>query len=412
MICEILSVGTELLLGQIANTDAQFLARRLSMLGITMYRQTTVGDNPARVKEALNTALSRSDLVITTGGLGPTEDDLTKEMVAEYFGLEMELHQPSLDKIMSYFTGTGRKMTPNNAKQAYFPKGAHIMPNRKGTAPGCVVEKDGKRVAVLPGPPFELVDMYEQQLEPYLRSLSDKEIRSRFLRIVGIGESEVETRLLDLFHWDTPTLALYCNPGEVEARITVMCERGIDPAPMLDPMEKEIRNRLGEAVYAEGLETSMPNEIVKLFRAKGITLSIAESLTGGMLSSQIVDISGASNVLVEAHTTYVNAAKVRVLGVKQETLDTYTEYSHECAREMAEGVLRMSGSDWAVSTTGVAGPGDDKVKAGTVFIAVAGKGRETKTQELHLRGDRTRVRQLTCLKVLDMLRREVTKAEI
>jgi len=226
MVAEILSVGTELLLGQIVNTDAQFLSRRLSALGITVYRHVTVGDNPGRVKEALRQALSRSDLVITTGGLGPTEDDLTKEMVAEVFGLDMELHQASLDKIESFFTSTGRTMTENNKKQAYFPTGAHVMPNRKGTAPGCIVEKDGKRVAVLPGPPFELTDMYEQQLEPYLLSLSDKVIYSKFLRTVGIGESSLETRLKDLFHWDGPaTLALYCSPGEVQARLTVMCGR-------------------------------------------------------------------------------------------------------------------------------------------------------------------------------------------
>ena len=222
MIAEILSVGTELLMGQIANTDAQYISRRLAELGIAIYRHTTVGDNPARVKEALGEALSRSDIVITTGGLGPTEDDLTKEMVAEYFGLEMELHRPSLDAIIARMTATGHPMTENNRKQAFFPVGATILPNAVGTAPGCVVEADGKAVAVLPGPPHELQDMFECQLAPWLARRSGAHIESKFLRVFGIGESSLETQLIDLFHSDNPTLALYCGPGEVQARITAM----------------------------------------------------------------------------------------------------------------------------------------------------------------------------------------------
>ena len=220
MIAEILSVGTELLMGQIANTDAQFLSRRLAELGIMLYRHTTVGDNPARVKEALGEALSRSDIVITTGGLGPTEDDLTKEMVAERFGLRMVLDEPSLHAIEAFMNRVGHPMAENNRKQAWFPEGATIFPNACGTAPGCVVEQDGKAVAVLPGPPHELQDMFERQLAPWLARRSGAHIESRFLRIFGIGESNVENRLRDLFHSDNPTLALYCGPGEVQARIT------------------------------------------------------------------------------------------------------------------------------------------------------------------------------------------------
>ena len=406
MLCEILSVGTELLMGQIANTDAQFLARRLSAIGITMHRTVTVGDNPGRVKEALNEALSRADLVITTGGLGPTEDDLTKEMVAEYFGLPMQLHQESLDKIERYFASTGRKMTDNNRKQALFPEGCRIMPNRKGTAPGCIVEKDGKRVAVLPGPPFELIDMYEQQLEPYLLSLSDKIIRSRFLHIVGIGESEVETRLIDLFHVGNPTLALYCNPGEVTARMTVMVDRSDDGSALLDPMEAEIRRRLGNAVYAEGIDAAMKSEIVRRLSERHETLAVAESLTGGMLAAQIVDVPGASDVLVEGHVVYMNEAKERVLGVSSEILNTVGAVSAECARAMAEGALKRSGANYALSTTGVAGPGGgtEKTPVGTVFVALAEHDFETRVLELHLRGDRTRIRSMSCLRALNLLR--------
>ena len=289
MICEILSVGTELLMGQIANTDAQYLSRRLAELGIALYRQTTVGDNPARVKEALSAALSRADLVITTGGLGPTEDDLTKEMVAEYFGLEMALDRPSLEAMQSRLCRMGRKITPNNEKQAYFPVGSIVMPNRRGTAPGCIVEQDGKAVAVLPGPPRELTDMFEQQLEPYLRTLRERNMASRFLRVFGVGESNVETILLDLFHSENPTLALYCGAGEVQARITATCPLGEDPLPLIAPVEAEIRRRLGDAVYAEGREATLEGEVLRLLLEKGQTVALAESCTGGELASMLVN---------------------------------------------------------------------------------------------------------------------------
>ena len=405
MLCEILSVGTELLMGQIANTDAQFLARRLSAIGITMHRTVTVGDNPGRVKEALNEALSRADLVITTGGLGPTEDDLTKEMVAEALGLPMVRHDEVVEGIRRYFESTGREMTPNNLRQADFPEGARLMPNRKGTAPGCIAEKDGKRVAVLPGPPHELIDMYEQQLEPYLLSLSDQVIASRFLHIVGVGESIVETRLMDLFHWESPTLALYCAPGEVTARLTVRCGKDVDPAPLLEPLEKEIRARLGESVYAEGLDASMPKTVVEMLTARKETVSVAESLTGGMLASRLVDVPGASAVLGESYVTYANEAKERLLGVSGETLRAHGAVSEQCAREMAEGCRRASGADWALATTGIAGPdgGTPEKPVGTVYIACAGR-QGVVVKALKLRGDRTRVRSMTCLYAMDLLR--------
>ena len=405
MIAEIVSVGTELLMGQIVNTDAQFLARRLAALGITMYRQSTVGDNPGRVKEAVREALSRADLVITTGGLGPTEDDLTKEMVAEALGLPMVRHDEVVEGIRRYFESTGREMTPNNLRQADFPEGARLMPNRKGTAPGCIAEKDGKRVAVLPGPPHELIDMYEQQLEPYLLSLSDQVIASRFLHIVGVGESIVETRLMDLFHWQSPTLALYCAPGEVTARLTVRCGKDVDPAPLLEPLEKEIRARLGESVYAEGLDASMPKTVVEMLAAQKETVSVAESLTGGMLASRLVDVPGASAVLCESYVTYSNEAKQRLLGVSGETLRAHGAVSEQCAREMAEGCRRASGADWALATTGIAGPdgGTPEKPVGTVYIACAGR-QGVVVKALKLRGDRTRVRSMTCLYAMDLLR--------
>ena len=405
MIAEILSVGTELLMGQIANTDAQFISRQLSHLGINIYHQSTVGDNPARVKEALALALSRADVVITTGGLGPTEDDLTKEMVAEYFGLKMVRDPKSYDHLVEMLTAHGRKMTENNLKQADFPEGAIIMENLRGTAPGCIVEQGGKAVAVLPGPPFELTDMFERQLKPYLAKKSGVHLTSRFLRIFGVGESNVETILKDLFHGTNPTLALYCGAGEVQARLTAMTEDGNDAHLLLDPLEAEIRRRLGDSVYAEGLHTSMAETVYKLLKQRGARVSFAESCTGGMLTAKIVDLPGASDVLDESHVTYANAAKQRILGVQPATLERFGAVSPECAREMAEGARRISGADYGVSVTGIAGPdgGTAEKPVGLVYIGVSDEN-GTIAREFRFRGNREWVRTLACGNALNLLR--------
>lgn len=410
MIAEILSVGTELLMGQIANTDAQYISRRLAALGIALYRHTTVGDNPARVKEALGEALSRADIVITTGGLGPTEDDLTKEMVAEYFGLEMKLNEESLAAIEEFMKRAGHTMAESNRKQAWFPVGARILPNACGTAPGCVVEARGKAVAVLPGPPHELKDMFDRQLAPYLEERSGAHIESRFLRVFGIGESNLENRLRDLFHCDNPTLALYCGPGEVQARITAMAPDSGAAQALIAPVEAEIRRRLGNHIYGEGMDNSIEQVVFELLKARGETVSFAESCTGGLLAARLVGVPGASGVLEESHVTYSDAAKARVLGVKRETLDTHTAVSAPCAREMAEGARRVSGADWAVSTTGYAGPdgGADGTPVGTVYIAVAGKA-GTEVEECHFRGSREFIRALTASWAFNKLRLEMEK---
>lgn len=412
MICEILSVGTELLMGQIANTDAQYIARRLSEFGVNMYRQTTVGDNPARVKEALGEALSRADLVITTGGLGPTEDDLTKEMVAEYFGLPMKLHQESLNALQARMEKLhpGKALTKNNLKQAYFPEGARILPNERGTAPGCVVEKGGKAVAVLPGPPRELTNMFDKELEPYLREKTGVVIHSRFLRVFGVGESRVEDILLDLFHLETPTLALYCGAGEVQARMTVRLKEGEDPSPIFDPVEKEIRKRLGDAVYGLGRDATMASAVLEILLEKKKTLALAESCTGGLLASALIDVPGASGALLESHVTYCNEAKMRVLGVTKATLDAQGAVSEACAVEMAEGARRVSGSDYALSVTGIAGPegGTDDKPVGTVYIGIAGSS-GARAQRFQFLGDRKWIRTLACVNALNMLRLELAK---
>ena len=411
MIAEILAVGTELLMGQIANTDAQYISRRLSELGVTIYRHTTVGDNPARVKEALAQALSRSDVVITTGGLGPTEDDLTKEMVAEYFGLEMRLDEKSLRAIEGYMNRIGRTMTENNYKQAYFPENAIIMENLCGTAPGCIVESAGKAVAVLPGPPHEMKDMFDRQLAPYLARRSGAHIESRFLRVFGIGESSLETQLIDLFHSANPTLALYCGAGEVQARISAMAEDASAALALIEPLEAEIRRRLGDHVYGEGVDNSVENVAFEALRARGEHVSFAESCTGGLLAARLVSLPGASEVLNEAHVTYSNAAKARLLGVKQTTLDAFGAVSSQCAVEMAEGVRRISGADWGVSTTGIAGPdgGSPEKPVGTVFIGLSSR-EGSFAQEFHFRGSRDWIRTLAASNAFNLLRLALREA--
>ena len=405
MIAEILSVGTELLMGQIANTDAQFISRRLGELGVTIYRHSTVGDNPARVREALQEALSRSDMVITTGGLGPTEDDLTKEMVAEYFGLEMKLHQPSLDALKAFMERFGKKMTPNNLKQAYFPRGCAVMPNACGTAPGCIVEQGGKTVAVLPGPPMELMDMFDRQLAPYLQARSGQVIRSRFLKIFGLGESNVETLLSDLFHSGNPTLALYCGPGEVTARITARAAAPEKAEAMMQPVYEEILRRVGEACYGEGVNRTPADAVLELLKNRGETVTFAESCTGGLLCGAFVDCAGASDCLKESFVTYANEAKEQMLGVKSETLARCGAVSGECAREMALGAARAAGADWAVSVTGIAGPGGGTAEkpVGTVWIGVA-HGGAAQAREYHFRGQRQWIRKLSVVNALNQLR--------
>ena len=408
MIAEILSVGTELLMGQIANTDAQFISRRLGELGISIYRQCTVGDNPARVLESLKESLSRSDIVITTGGLGPTEDDLTKEMVAEYFGLPMELHQPSYDALIEMMSRFGRKITPNNLKQAYFPKGAIIMPNLCGTAPGCIVEKDGKTVAVLPGPPRELTDMFDRQLAPYLEKRSGLTIKSRFLKIFGLGESNVETMLIDLFHSDDPTLALYCGTGEVAARITTRVKAGEDADAKIEPVYQEILRRVGDAWYGDGMERTLADAVFEQLKARGETVTFAESCTGGMLAAEFIGVPGASECLKQSLVTYANEAKTSLLGVKEETLAAYGAVSEECAKEMALGALKNAGADWAVSVTGIAGPdgGTPEKPVGTVWVGVAHNG-AVMAKRFNFRGNRLWIRQLSVVNALNLLRLEM-----
>lgn len=412
MKAEILAVGTELLMGQIANTNAQYISSRLPDVGIGVYYHDVVGDNPERLKQCLSLALSRSDVIITTGGLGPTQDDLTKETIAAAVNRKLVLDQESLDKMKTFFKKYTRKMTDNNIKQAYLPEGCIIIRNKNGTAPGCIIEDGGKIIVMLPGPPSEMRPMFDETVMPYFEARSEFRLESRFLRIFGIGESAVEDRLIDLIDSQTnPTIAPYAKDGEMTLRITARYPRSGEHEDLIAPVENEIRARLGDAVYSNDNST-LDEVAAKLLLGKGKTIAIAESCTGGLLSARLTDIPGISAVFDRALITYSNRAKVEELGVKQETLDKYGAVSEQTAAEMAVGVRRAASTDIGVSITGIAGPGGgtETKPVGLVFAALAHKD-GVEVRKLDLWGSRDRIRNVTCLHVFDMLRRHLDNKE-
>ncbi len=406
MIAEILCVGTEILLGQIVNTNAQFLARELAALGIGSYHQSVVGDNEQRLTEQIELSLSRCDLLIATGGLGPTADDITKETIAKTLGLPMERDEESVAKMEAFFAKNGKGMTPNNLKQADFPVGSTILPNDKGTAPGCIIEKDGKIVIILPGPPFELQPMFLNYAAPYLAAKSEKQLTSRMLRLFEIGESRCEYVLSDLMQGENPTLAPYAGFGEVTLRLTAFTNKGEDPTPLLDELENKVRERVGEYIYATGNE-KLETVTARMLCERNLTLGVAESLTGGEICARLIDYPGISQSLLEGCVTYSNEAKVNTLGVKEATLAAYGAVSEQTALEMAQGMRARCGADLAVATTGIAGPGggSEEKPVGLVYVAVAGKNGYSAVRKLTLGGDRERVRKMSTLYALDGLRR-------
>jgi len=411
MIAELICVGTELLMGQVVNTNAQFLAKSLVPLGISMYHQITVGDNAARLREAIETALSRADIVILTGGLGPTDDDMTKEIAAEVFDLPLIENEEALAALKAYFAALNRDMPPINYKQAKLPQGSIMLPNSCGTAPGCILTNDaGKAAILLPGPPHELMTMFNKSVLPYLQQRTDCLLYSKEIMVFGKGEGAVAYELRDLIANQTnPTIATYAKPGQVEIRVTAQCRDEKDGETLLAPVVGEISSRFGDIIYSfegESLAKVCADELMQ----SGQTLAVAESCTGGLLSAKLVDIPGCSSFLLEGCVTYSNTAKMKRLGVKEETLHRCGAVSAQCAKEMAEGMLQSAGSDIALATTGIAGPdgGTDEKPVGLIYIALATKS-ETIVQELHLSFNRERNRSMTVLHVLDLLRRLLQK---
>ncbi len=406
---ELIAVGTELLLGNIANTDAQMISQGLSALGITVHNHTVVGDNPERLADALEIARRRADIIITTGGLGPTYDDLTKQTICKTFGRELELHQDILDEISRWFeTKMGKKMPANNIQQAMLPVNCTIFDNPVGTAPGCAFEEGGVHVLMLPGPPFECRYMFENRAVPYLEKLTDGVIVSHEIRIFGMGESSVEEKLYEpMTKLTNPTLAPYAKPNEVMLRATAKADTPEAAEELLQPLVAQVQETLGDVVYGVDVE-SLEEVVSALLKKDRLTLSAAESCTGGLIAKRITDLPGASEVFRGGIVSYTNGVKAGALGVPEAVLEESGAVSEPVARAMAEGCRRVCGSDLAVSVTGVAGPDSDDrgTEVGTVFIALAsdsgticrrfscGKGR-----------GRDRVRTSAAQYAFDMIRR-------
>ena len=375
LIAEILCTGEELLLGDIVNTNAAFLSAELTNLGICVYHHSVVGDDPSRLEDCVREGLLRSDIVVVSGGLGPTKDDLTKETVARLFGREMKLHQESLDAIKAYFAKTNRVMSKNNEKQAMMPDGAIVFPNHFGTAPALALENEqGQSVIMLPGPPSELVPLFFEQVAPYIKRKSPMAIVSKNIHFFGIGESALAEKIDELLV-DTPTLtaATYCKEGEVRIRITARATSEAEAEEACKAYaEKIIKTEVGEFVYGIDART-IENAVVMALHASGLSLSAAESCTGGLIAKRVTDISGCSDVFFGGCVTYTNDVKQRLIGVSAETLDRYGAVSEQTAREMARGVRAATGSDIGVSATGIAGPtgGTEETPVGTVFIGIS-----------------------------------------
>ena len=374
---EILCVGTELLIGDIVNTNAAYLSRRLASLGIGVYRQSVVGDNAARLAEDLRAALERADLVVTSGGLGPTYDDLTKETAAAVFGRDMYMHEESLERIRRYFRSSCRKMTANNEKQAMMPQGATVFPNDYGTAPALALENDeGKVLIMLPGPPRELEPLFREQVEPFLQQRCDAVLFSRNVHVAGMGESAVESVLPPaLLHSENPTLAPYCVAGEVRLRVTAKAATEKEAAALSDRMVEQIR-ATPVAPYIYGIDTPSPEAaLVALLAERGWTVATAESCTGGLIAKRLTDIAGCSAVVAGGAVTYQTREKIAILGVEPDLIEQYTVVSEPVALAMAKGALKKFDTDVAIATTGYAGPGGgtESDPVGTVYIAVATK---------------------------------------
>ena len=404
---EIISVGTELLLGNVINSDAQMLSQKLSELGLNVFYHTVVGDNPDRLKQAVEIAKGRADILITTGGLGPTCDDLTKQTLAAAFGKELVLHEDIAEELRQWFARRGQDMTENNIQQAQLPEGCTIFPNACGTAPGCAFEAEGKHVLMLPGPPSECMDMFEKQAKPYLSALSEGVIVSRTLKIFGMGESKLESLLREQMNaMINPTLAPYAKEGECELRITAKAENEETALTMIAPVEEELRNLLGDLIYGVDVP-NLETAVLNLLKEKGVTLGTAESCTGGLIAKRMTDVPGSSAVFKGGVVSYCNEIKANVLGVPQELLDEFGAVSEPVAKAMAEGARKVLDCDLAVAATGVAGPGSDDQgnPAGLVYVALAAPN-GTYVRELRLSGaSRQRVRTTAAHHAFDMVRR-------
>ncbi len=407
MTVEIVCVGTELLLGNIVNTNGAFLAEGCAALGLESYYQTVVGDNEGRLEGVLKTAMERSDIVILSGGLGPTEDDLTKEVAARVCGRKLVLHEPSRAAIEKFFAERGTAPTENNWKQAMIPADAIVLGNPNGTAPGVIIEADQARVILLPGPPNELCPMFENSVVPYLSRLTTQVICSQTVKVCGVGESRAETMLKDLIDAQTnPTIATYAKTGEVHIRVTAGAEDKKAAMKLIKPVVKELKSRFGNDIYTTEEEVTLEKAVADLLLANNLTVTCAESCTGGLLSARLVNVPGISDVYKSGIVTYSNKAKRRFLNVKKTTLQKYGAVSRQTAEEMSKGAAAFAKADVAAAVTGIAGPdgGTEEKPVGLVFIACCVKGKTT-VEKYRFSGSRSKVRESAAAAALALMRR-------
>lgn len=405
----LLTVGTEILFGQVVNTNAAYLSEQLNRLGIDVMYHYTVGDNPARMKDMINLAFSDCDLVITTGGLGPTEDDLTKEMVCEVLEDELILNENVMASLKEYERQRGKKITQNNYKQAYVPSRGVIFENTAGTAPGFALENDGKTAICLPGPPRELKNMFSGMVKPYLEEKSGACIYYRQIRCFGLGESELETRLLPLIDGQTdPTLATYAKEGECAVRVASKRPTREEAVKAVDDMTEKVRELVGQFIYSIDDE-EMPQVVCRKLLEKNMSLSCAETCTGGLFAKTVTDIPGISSVFDRGFVVYSDESKISQLGVDPAVLEKYGRVSEETALELVKGLEKETGSDICIASTGIAGPdgGSEESPVGLIYIAVSVNGRYStrKTMANHARRDV--VRHGAVLNMLDMINKNI-----
>lgn len=410
---EIISVGTELLLGRVTNTDARDISEMLSKIGINVKYHTVVGDNPERLRKCVETAKSRADIIITTGGLGPTCDDLTKQILAEAFGLKLAENKAEREGLYDYIR-YGKKFTDNNFTQAMLPEGCTVFHNNCGTAPGCGFEKDGKIVVMIPGPPKECNAMFRESALPYLRKLSEELIVSHSVRIFGLGESSVDDIFAEEMNRMTnPTMAPYAKECDCLLQITAKAKSVDEAEKMIAPVMEHVMQRLGDVVYGVDVEC-IEESVIKLLREKNMTFSAAESCTGGELAKRFTDMPGASAFFKGGVVTYTNEAKAKLLGIDPALIEEKGAVSHEVAKAMAENVRALLGTDIGVGVTGLAGPDGDGVhEVGTVFVSLAVEG-ETFVKELHTGAMRTRsfIRRMAGNHIYDMMRRWLSGIDV
>ena len=407
MIVELISVGTELLLGNIVNTNAAFLSEKCAQLGLSLYYQTVVGDNPERLEETLKTALGRSDVVILGGGLGPTQDDLTKETAAKVLGKELVEDAHTKKRIQSFFdVRCVGEITDNNWKQALVPEGSMVVDNDNGTAPGIIMEEKGKIVILLPGPPNEMIPMFQKDIFPYLNKKQPEVIISEMIKICGIGESKAETMSADLIQSQTnPTIATYAKIGEVHLRLTAKADNEAAARKLMKPVIRELKVRFGGHIYTTDEQTTLEEAVVQLLKEQQLSLTTVESCTGGLFTGRLVNVQGASEVLKQGFITYSNKAKRKLIGVKKLTLKEFGAVSEKTAKEMAKGAILTTGSDVAVAITGIAGPdgGTKEKPVGLVYIAVSVKG-NLRVEKYHFTGNRAKIRESAVVAALTLLR--------